>query len=56
MFGFNEGGEEIVGQWDYSDGDPLDTWGEDDYGVSLGGAASMRRRPMPGGFESWDSD
>lgn len=38
VFGFGEGGEKIVGQWDYEDGELTgDSWGVDDYGISLGG-------------------
>ena len=35
-FGFGEGGETIVGQWDYEDGELTgDSWDVDDYGISL---------------------
>jgi hypothetical protein len=37
VFGFSEGGEKIVGEWDYDDSELIgDSWDEDDYGVSLG--------------------
>jgi hypothetical protein len=59
MFGFGEGGEKIVGQWDYSDGDYADAWGEDDYGMSLAKTAHARQQKntMPGNYNgSWESD
>lgn len=34
VFGFGEGGEKIPVQWDYTDGDPVGPWDEDDYGMS----------------------
>jgi hypothetical protein len=37
-FGFGEGGEKIVGEWDYEDGEVTgESWEEDDYGISLTG-------------------
>jgi hypothetical protein len=58
VFGFGEGGEKIVGQWDYADGDVNgEEWGEDDFGVSLGGkpdsrSSSLRERMG----RSWEVD
>jgi hypothetical protein len=57
VFGFSEGGEKIVGQWDYSDGELVgEGWGEDDYGVRLQGSMEIRRRPARRTGESWEID
>jgi hypothetical protein len=38
VFGYGEGGEKIVGEWDYEDDQVMgDNWDEDDYGISLQG-------------------
>jgi Inheritance of peroxisomes protein 1 len=58
VFGFGEGGEKIVGEWDYEDGDLMgDSWDEDDYGISLGGkqpSNSNAAREQVG--RSWEVD
>lgn len=60
VFGFGEGGEKIVGQWDYEDGDMTgESWEEDDYGISLGGkqnsgSSSNAARERVG--RSWEVD
>lgn len=69
VFGFCEGGEKVVGQWDYDDCDFAgDGWGEadeDDYGMTRARAVSgqelMKKRTAskgpPGGFdENWEID
>ncbi len=58
VFGFGEGGEKIVGQWDYDYGDiGGDEWDEDDYGISLSRNPDRRKgetEPSLGG--SWEID
>lgn len=58
VYGFGEGGEKIVGQWDYHDGEPVrEDWGEDDYGISVDGTQDMRRREARDNMEgSWEID
>ncbi|KFY34005.1 hypothetical protein V494_07140 [Pseudogymnoascus sp. VKM F-4513 (FW-928)] len=65
VFGVDEGGEEVVGQWDYGDGDFMcDQWDdgdEDDYGTKTPVSNQMVRhrstRGPPGGFgDSWEID
>jgi Inheritance of peroxisomes protein 1 len=60
IFGFGERGEKIVGQWDYGDGDvEEDEWGEDDYGICLGGnQATMKKSNTTVGTVggSWEID
>lgn len=66
VFGIDEGGEEVVGQWDYEDGDFMcDQWDDDadadDYGTKTPVSSQMVRhravRGPPGGFgDSWEID
>jgi len=66
VFGISEGGEKVVGEWDYDDGDFVgDGWGEteeDDYGMTRAvSSTDLRKRNVrkgpPGGFgESWEMD
>ncbi|OBT53662.1 hypothetical protein VE04_06071 [Pseudogymnoascus sp. 24MN13] len=65
VFGVDEGGEEVVGQWDYGDGDFMcDQWDDadvDDYGTKTPVSSQMVRhravRGPPGGFgDSWEID
>ncbi|KAK8022475.1 inheritance of peroxisomes protein 1-domain-containing protein [Apiospora rasikravindrae] len=47
VFGFNEGGEKIPVQWDYSDGE-LSSWeDDDDYHFCMGRFGSMRKDKEP---------
>ncbi|OBT90864.1 hypothetical protein VE02_00450 [Pseudogymnoascus sp. 03VT05] len=65
VFGVDEGGEEVVGQWDYGDGDFMcDQWDDadvDDYGTKTPVSSQMVRHKAvkgpPGGFgDSWEID
>jgi hypothetical protein len=65
VFGVGEGGEEVVGQWDYEDGDFMcDQWegtDVDDYGMAKPvSSEEVRKRSVrgpPGGFgDSWEID
>lgn len=65
VFGFDEGGEEVVGQWDYEDEDfTCDQWNDedlDDYGMTKPVSTQVvRKRTIkgpPGGFDdSWEID
>lgn len=65
VFGVDEGGEEVVGEWDYGDGDFMcDQWDDadvDDYGTKTPVSSQMVRhravRGPPGGFgDSWEID
>lgn len=55
-FGYDEAGQRIPCEWDYSDSGDAEVWTEDDYGVSLRNSPAMKRvgqREMGG---SWEID
>lgn len=57
VFGLGEQGEKIIGQWDYEDPNAAgDEWGEDDYGISLGGNQAMREGSKVSSGSSWEID
>lgn len=60
VFGFGDGGEKIVAQWDYGDEDDDSTgdfWEEDDYGVSLGGKQNLNSNSVRERIgRSWEVD
>lgn len=62
VYGFGEGGEQVVGRWDYEDDELLgEGWEEDDYGIRLATRTQQqqqpRRRAKSGGEQgSWEVD
>ncbi|KAI9743241.1 MAG: hypothetical protein M1818_003087 [Claussenomyces sp. TS43310] len=57
VYGLGEGGEQVVGRWDYGDGDTIaDLCNEDDYGLSLPRRELTRRRTDKSAGESWEID
>jgi len=57
VYGFGEGGEQVVGRWDYEDGELLgDAWDEDDYGISLATQQPRHRENRAAEKGGWEVD